>query len=79
MTVIHGSVLTPWKMIAVSRRPGARRGMATVPAVGSIRPARMCSSVVFPHPEGPINAQNSPARTENDTASSARNGARRPE
>jgi hypothetical protein len=33
------------------------------PDVGASSPATMFNSVLFPHPLGPINAQNSPAAT----------------
>src|SRR5579872_3854568 len=77
-TVIHGNVLTPWKTTAVASRPGADRGIVTDPVSGVRSPAKTCRSVVLPHPDGPINAQNSPARTENETSRSAAIGPRGP-
>src|SRR5699024_6471406 len=38
---------------------------------GRSRPPRVCSSVDFPLPEGPVTARNSPSSTERSTWSSA--------
>src|SRR5579875_3096341 len=57
--------------------PGPRTGCpshSTWPAVGSSSPATRFSSVLLPHPEGPIRATNSPGATLSDTLSNARNG-----
>jgi hypothetical protein len=45
--------------------------IATVPLVGVSRPARQCSSVDFPDPDGPMIAANSPRRNVASTPSSA--------
>ena len=67
-TVIHGKTDRPWKTSAfVGNLPGA----SSVPVVGLSSPARMRSSVVFPQPEGPTIARNSPVRISSDTSSSA--------
>src|SRR5262245_37007504 len=46
----------------------------TVPDDGRIRPASMRSVVVLPAPFGPTSAKISPARTSNDTSSTATRG-----
>ncbi len=45
--------------------------IATVPVVGVSRPARMCMSVDFPEPDGPITATSSPVVTSRSTPRSA--------
>src|ERR1700726_926766 len=45
------------------------------PLVGMSRQPRMCMSVDFPEPEGPIPARKSPSFTVSDTASTARTSA----
>ena len=48
---------------------------ATVPWSGGSRPPRMCSSVLLPHPLGPIIATNSPRVTvERDAPQASRGG-----
>src|SRR3990172_8051418 len=65
-------------------RTAARGGTpqtSMAPALGVRRPARRNSTVVFPHPDGPITETNSPGRTERVkfvTASRTRSGAGRP-
>src|SRR3954452_3647581 len=55
------------------RRPDRSlpRCSAQWPAVGSLRPAMMRSSVLLPHPDGPSRLRNSPRATERSTPSSA--------
>src|ERR1019366_9514415 len=45
------------------------------PLVGTSRQPRICMSVDFPDPEGPITARKSPSFTVSDTASTARTSA----
>ncbi len=73
-----GSRLKNWKMkpmcwrrsLVSSVSPSSVMSVpaiATRPAVGRSRPARMCMSVDLPEPEGPITAVNSPLATSIET------------
>ena len=60
-----GQKLTVYTNIISGRGRSIRSPLRrTVPAVGSDRPAMMCSNVDFPQPDGPIRATNSPSPTE---------------
>jgi len=52
-------------------RPSSVSPIGTCPDVGRSIPAATCSSVVFPDPDGPITAVNSPAAKPMVTPSSA--------
>src|SRR5215218_5609242 len=61
----------------MSRLRGSRRvtswsPMWIVPSVTSTIPASICSSVDFPHPDGPTRTMNSPSRISRSTRSTAR-------
>lgn len=64
---------------SASRRSGSREISVpphqTEPRVGRSIPARQCSRVVLPEPEGPITAVNVPAARATDTPRSARTAA----
>src|SRR3981189_1335832 len=54
--------------MAMSRSPGllavtSTASMRTMPAVGSSRPAMICSTVDLPQPDGPTSETNSPSLT----------------
>ena len=77
-----GSRLKNWKMKPMcSRRsfvswvsfsaPISMSAIRTSPAVGRSSPARMCMSVDFPEPDGPITAVSAPLATSTETPRSA--------
>src|SRR6267378_2244904 len=64
-TVIQGKMASSWRTYPFSD-PGPSMGAPahrTDPLVGRRKPAKMRSSVVFPHPTGPRTATNSPSPT----------------
>src|SRR5262245_47451058 len=64
-TVSQGNT-EPCCEMRIPRESGLARGtpsITTVPAAGRVNAAIRFSSVVFPHPEGPTIATNSPSRT----------------
>ncbi len=84
--VSTGSRLNDWKMkptrsrrssvSAPSSRPvNSVPASVTVPLVGRSSPARMCISVDFPEPDGPMIALKPPAANATLTPSSARTSA----
>jgi len=77
-----GSRLKNWKTKPMCRRRSFVRwlslsevisvpSMATVPAVGRSRPARMCMSVDLPEPDGPMTAVSWPRPISSETPRSA--------
>ena len=66
-TVSHSKRTGCWKMTLASplriASAAGRPQTSTCPALGGLRPARRNSTVVFPHPEGPMMETNSPALT----------------
>ena len=75
-TDMCGKSASDWKTTANSRsKAGTPRidvpPISTSPRSGSIRPATIRRTVVFPDPEGPRRVKNSPSRMLSDTSSRA--------
>ena len=73
MTRIQGNTLSRWNTMPRSP-PGPSISLPSTtiaPDEGSVRPATICRSVLFPQPDGPIRQTNSPSGTASDTRSTA--------
>src|SRR3984957_16655218 len=71
-TVIQGKIESPWNTIELSGRlDPAGTSISIEPALAVSSPARIRSSVVLPHPDGPTIMKNSPGEMSSDTWSTA--------
>src|SRR6266536_1568610 len=76
-TLSHGKLASSWNTTPIpagTRSPTTLPSNVTVPALGTVRPASVSSSVVLPHPDGPTMVTNSPAARSRSSGPSAWTG-----
>jgi hypothetical protein len=73
-TLSHGNAASSWKTTPTPSGMSpwiGRPSKATLPSVGSVRPAISSSIVDLPQPDGPTTAKNSPLRISTSIGPSA--------